>query len=70
MNDKNRKAFRAKMEEVFNSEIKALPADMQYILLDDLVTAFETRLSVFSHAKAAQAPQNFEFVVSNEQILA
>ena len=70
MNDKNRKAFRAKMAEVFSSEIKKLPVDMQYILLDDLVTAFETRLSVFSHAKATQPPQSFEFVVSSEQILA
>lgn len=70
LNVKNRKAFRAKMAEVLKSEIKELPVDMQYILLDDLVTAFETRLSLFSHAKANQTPENFEFVVTNEQILA
>ena len=43
-NTKNRKALRNKMAEVFNEEIKALPAEAQYILLDDLVTAFESRL--------------------------
>jgi hypothetical protein len=39
------------MAEVFSDEIQALPVETQYILLDDLVTAFENRLSVFSQVQ-------------------
>ena len=48
---KNRKVLRNKMAEVFSDRIKALPVGMQYILLDDLVTAFENRLSMFSQVQ-------------------
>jgi len=48
---KNRKELRNKMAEVFSDRIKALPLGMQHILLDDLVTAFENRLSMFSQVQ-------------------
>jgi len=69
-NTKNRKALRNKMAEVFNEEIKALPADAQYILLDDLVTAFESRLSIFSQTKAKTLLEDFELAVDNERVIA
>ncbi|MGO8807116.1 MAG: hypothetical protein ACLQO7_11035 [Candidatus Bathyarchaeia archaeon] len=69
-NTKNRKALRNKMAEVFNEEIKALPAEAQYILLDDLVTAFESRLSIFSQTKSKTPLEDFELTVDNERVLA
>jgi len=50
-NDKNRIALRNKMAEVFNDRINNLPADMQYILLDDLVTAFENRMEILNQTQ-------------------
>jgi hypothetical protein len=58
------------MAEVFNEEIKALPAEAQYILLDDLVTAFESRLSIFSQTKSKTPLEDFELTVDNERVLA
>ena len=52
---KTGKVLRNKMAEVFSEEIKALPVEMRYILLDDLVTAFENRLSIFSQSKIETA---------------
>ena len=67
---KTRKILRNKMAEVFNEKIKNLPAEVQYILLDDLVTAFENRLSIFSQSKTSQGPADFEFAVGREEIVA
>ncbi len=47
-NAKSRKEFIQKMETVFNERIQSLSPEMQHILLDDLVTAFESRLAVLS----------------------
>jgi len=49
---KNWKALRNKMAEVFSDRVKAMPVEMQYILLDDLVTAFENRLSIFNQVQS------------------
>jgi hypothetical protein len=65
---KERKALRNKMAEVFGEKIKNLPAEVQYILLDDVVTAFESRLSIFSHAKPGQVLAHFELALNNEEI--
>ncbi len=70
INIKDRKALRNEMAEVFSDRIKALPSEMQYILLDDLVTAFENRLSVFSKVKSSQPSVDFELTVDSEQVLA
>ena len=69
-NIKSRKILRNKMAEVFNDEIKALPAEVQYIVLDDLVTAFENRLSIFSQAKSKPLQEDLELVVNGRQVIA
>lgn len=70
VNSKNRKVLRNKMAEVFSDEIKALPVEMQYILLDDLVTAFESRLSIFGQAKSRGLLVDFASVLNSDQVLA
>ncbi|MGA3112409.1 MAG: hypothetical protein ABSE15_10350 [Candidatus Bathyarchaeia archaeon] len=69
-NTKNRKVLRSKMAEVFSDEIKALPAEVQYILLDDLVTAFQNRLSIFSQGKSRLLTEGLELTVDNERVIA
>jgi hypothetical protein len=44
----NRKELEAKMATVFDEKIKALSTELQKILLDDMVTAFENRLNVLN----------------------
>ena len=48
---KGRKELEAKMATVFGEKIGDLSAEFQEILLDDMVTAFESRLIVLEHAK-------------------
>jgi hypothetical protein len=60
LNGKNRKALRNKLAEVFIDEIKVLPVDMQNIFLDDLVTAFENRLSMFSQVNSSLPLMEFK----------
>ena len=48
---KGRKELEAKMGTVFSEKIKGLSVELQKILLDDMVTAFENRLIVFKHAQ-------------------
>ncbi len=48
---KCRKELEAKMDTVFGEKIKGLSVELQKILLDDMVTAFENRLIVFKRAK-------------------
>ncbi len=47
---KGRKELEAKMASVFGEKIKKLSAELQKILLDDMVTAFENRLNVLNRA--------------------
>ncbi|MCW4055113.1 MAG: hypothetical protein NWE84_09410 [Candidatus Bathyarchaeota archaeon] len=49
---KNRRALRHKMAIAFSEKIQMLPTELQEILLDDLVTAFENRLSVLNRAQS------------------
>ena len=51
-NNTNRKALKNKMAEALNDDIKALSAGMKDILLDDLITAFESRVKVLSQAQS------------------
>ena len=44
----NRKELEAKMATVFGEKIKMLSTELQRILLDDMVTAFENRLNVLN----------------------
>jgi hypothetical protein len=48
---KTRNALKRKMASVFSENIQTLPTDLQGILLDDLVTAFENRLNVLNRAQ-------------------
>jgi hypothetical protein len=48
---KSRKELKHKMEAVFSEKIQTLSPDLQDVLLDDLVTAFENRLSVLNRAR-------------------
>jgi len=50
-NSKNMKELRLKMVTVFSEEIQMLSTELQEILLDDLVTAFENRLNVLNRAQ-------------------
>ena len=50
--DKDRKELEAKMATLFSKNIKGLSTELQEILLDDMVTAFENRLNVLNIAQA------------------
>jgi len=47
---KARKELETKMAAVFGGKIKNLSTELQRILLDDMVTAFENRLNVLNRA--------------------
>jgi hypothetical protein len=49
---KSRKELEAKMATVFGEKITSLSTELQKILLDDMVTAFENRLNVLNRASA------------------
>jgi hypothetical protein len=49
---KSRKDLEAKMATAFDEKIKGLSTELQRILLDDMVTAFENRLNVLNRANA------------------
>jgi hypothetical protein len=48
----NRKKLQKMMMEAFTSEISTLSPELQSILADDLVTAFQNRLVVFQRIQA------------------
>ena len=48
---KNRGELEAKMAAVFNGQIKQLSTELQQILIDDMVTAFENRLNMLNRLK-------------------
>jgi len=46
-----RRKLTAKMFKAFKEDIKGLSAELQGILLDDLVTAFQSRINVLIRAQ-------------------
>jgi len=48
---KQRKEMEGKMAKIFRENIKGLSTELQRILLDDLVTAFENRINVLIRAQ-------------------
>jgi len=48
---KQRKELEAKMAKVFKENIKGLSTELQKILVDDLVTAFQNRINVLIRAQ-------------------
>jgi hypothetical protein len=51
-NNTKRKELKTKMAEALNYKINNLSSSMKEILLDDLVTAFESRFEVLSNAQS------------------
>jgi hypothetical protein len=49
---RSRKELEVEMATIFGEKIKQLSTELQKILLDDMVTAFENRLNVLSRANA------------------
>jgi hypothetical protein len=49
---KERNELKLKMAAVFSEELQMLSKELQKILLDDLVTAFENRLKVIGKAQS------------------
>ncbi len=45
---RSRKELEAKMATVFGEKIKELSTELQEIVIDDMVTAFENRLNVLN----------------------
>jgi len=43
------------MADVFGEKIKELSTDLQQILIDDMVTAFENRINVLNRARTESA---------------
>jgi hypothetical protein len=48
---KQRKELETKMAKVFQQNLKGLSTELQKILLDDLVTAFQNRINVLIRAQ-------------------
>ncbi len=48
---RNREKTIAKMATVFHEKLKSLSPESREILLDDMVTAFESRLAILSRAR-------------------
>ncbi len=48
---KQRRDLSTKMSKVFKQDIKGLSAELQGILVDDLVTAFQNRINVLIRAQ-------------------
>jgi hypothetical protein len=51
LTSKQRKELEARMAKVFKENVKGLSAELQKILLDDLVTAFQNRINVLMRAQ-------------------
>jgi hypothetical protein len=51
-NQQNRKALKIKMSQALKEEVEALSTQMQDILIDDLVTAFESRFAVLNKVQS------------------
>ena len=47
LSPQKRKKLQRMVMEAFKTEIQTLPPEIQYILTDDLVTAFQNRITVF-----------------------
>jgi hypothetical protein len=52
---KERRELESKMAKVFNGNIKILSTELQKILLDDLVTAFQNRINVLIRAQTKRS---------------
>jgi len=51
MTPRQRKVLENKMAKVFKENINTLSTELQKILLDDLITAFQNRINVLKRAQ-------------------
>jgi hypothetical protein len=58
---KNSKELENKMAKVFEKDMKTLPVEFRKIMVDDLVTAFESRLCALNRAQS-----NLKFITLTE----
>ncbi len=63
----SKKELKVKLSKALKEEIAILPAGLQAILVDDLITAFESRLAVLSRAKS-KSNADFAFEVALEVV--
>ncbi len=59
---KNRKELENKLAKVFEMDMKSLPAEFRKIMVNDLVSAFESRLHALNRAQS-----NLSLVVIDER---
>jgi hypothetical protein len=52
---KERRKLQVKMAKVLNPDIRGLSTELQKILLDDLVTAFQNRINVLIRAQTKRS---------------
>ena len=52
---KQRKELEAKMAKTFKENLKGLSTELQKILIDDMVTAFQNRINVLMRAQAKRS---------------
>jgi hypothetical protein len=52
---KQRKDLEAKMSKTLKQNMKALTTELQKILVDDMVTAFQNRINVLNRAQAKRS---------------
>ena len=52
LNIKERRELQSRMAKVFKTNISGLSTELQKILLDDVVTAFQNRINVLNRAQA------------------
>lgn len=55
LTDKERKELEDKMTKVFKENVSMLSTELQRMLADDLVTAFENRMNVLIRAQDRQS---------------
>jgi hypothetical protein len=60
----NRRNLRTKMASALNDDMGTLPAAMKSILIDDLVTAFESRLKAL-----ATTQSNISFIAHTQEAM-
>jgi hypothetical protein len=52
---KQRKELETKMAKTFKENLKGLSTELQKILIDDMVTAFQNRINVLMRAQAKRS---------------
>ncbi len=65
---KKRKELSTKMAKVFSENVKMLSKEMREVLIDDLVTAYLSRLAVLARVENSRAKPDIQIRCSNETV--